>query len=718
MAARDPLETHAGVVAESGHFAMRADIRRLGEMLGDTLVRQAGAPVLDLVERVRRLSRRSGDDADLELATLLSGVDVPTAVLLARAFSTFFQLANVAEQLHRSRELAERRARDGGPLRRLVERLNTDADRALIQATLGRTKLRPVFTAHPTEASRQSVLATLRRIADLLVSDGDPAVVERRLAELIDVLWLTDELRTGKPTPVDEARAVTYYLDQLARSVLPDLLDDLDAQLRRVGLVPPADTPPIRLGTWVGGDRDGNPNVSSDVTMDALRLYADRAVRYQVSVVDELIEELSVSTRISGISSALQERLATDREALPEVYQRFIRLNAGEPYRLKCSYIRVRLLQTHDRIAAGRPHQAGQDDLGTAAYLADLAVMSESLRAHSGDRIADGGLARTLRAARTIGVHLATLDLHEHADRHHEALAALYARLGELPKAYDELGREERTTLLSRELAGQRPLAAWRSPLPAPAESVMAVFETARAARETFGGEAVQKYIVSMTQGIDDLLAVAVLARESGLIELHPGPDDDRPDRSDLDLVPHFETVNELRRAGELLDGLLNDPSYRRIVRARGDVQEVMLGYSDSNKDAGVTTSQWEIHRAQRRLRDVAAAHGVRLRLFHGRGGPELRCGRRVLSRPCRPARPAAVLQRGDARGGARWAQHRFPPVTATGSRLRFAVEPAGDPVGVRLDADPPDRSRLVRGRQRPARRPRRRARRRLERDA
>jgi phosphoenolpyruvate carboxylase len=636
MPVRDPLETHAGVVSEAGHTAMRADIRRLGDLLGDTLVRLESPDLLALVERVRWLSqqaeqagevtlssrRHSGsvDPHTAELSELLSAVDVPTAMLLARSFSTFFQLANVAEQLHRATELNARRERDGGPLRQLVERLDLADDRPLIQATLARTELRPVFTAHPTEASRQSVLATLRRIADLLVSKSDSTVVEPRLAELIDLLWLTDELRAGKPTPVDEARAVTYYLDQLARSVLPDLLEDLDAQLRRVGLAPPPDSRPIRLGTWVGGDRDGNPNVSSTVTLDALRLYADRAIRYQISVMDELIEELSVSTRITAVSGALETSMAADRQLLPEVYQRFIRLNAEEPYRLKCSYIKTRLENTHDRIAAGQPHRAGFDYLGTTDYLADLAVMAESLREHRAERVADGALGRAMRAARTIGLHLATMDLREHAERHHAALAALYARLDELPKPYDELSREERTELLSRELAGHRPLTAWRVPLPTPAAEVLAVFETALAAGETFGGEAVQTYIVSMTQGIDDILAVAVLARESGLVELHQGAGEGL-DRAALDLVPLFETVTELRKAGELLDALLADPSYRRIVKARGDVQEVMLGYSDSNKDAGVTTSQWEIHRAQRRLRDVAAEHGVRLRLFHGRGG-------------------------------------------------------------------------------------------------
>ena len=361
-------------------------------------------------------------------------------MLLARAFSTFFQLANVAEQLHRATELNARRERDGGPLRQLVERLDLAEDRPLIQATLARTELRPVFTAHPTEASRQSVLATLRRIADLLVSKADSDVVEPRLAELIDLLWLTDELRAGKPTPVDEARAVTYYLDQLARSVLPDLLEDLDAQLRRVGLAPPPDSRPIRLGTWVGGDRDGNPNVSSTVTMDALRLYADRAIRYQLE------RDRRAHRGALGFHPHHRRLRAADRQPGRSTVSccrrsttRFIRINAEEPYRLKCSYIKARLENTHDRIAEVVPHRAGYDYLGTTDYLADLAVMAESLREHRGERVADGALGRAMRAARTIGLHLATLDLREHADRHHAALAALYARLDELPKPYDEL---------------------------------------------------------------------------------------------------------------------------------------------------------------------------------------------------------------------------------------------------------------------------------------
>ena len=358
--------------------------------------------------------------------------------------------------------------------------------------------------------------------------------------------------------------------------------------------------------------------------MDALRLYADRALRYQIEVVDELIEELSVSTRIVGISGELEASLAADREALPR------RLRALHPAERGGAVPAEVLLHPdpageHARAHRRRPpaRRRHATTSARAGYLADLELMGRSLREHRGERIADGALARAMRAARTIGLHLATLDLREHAGRHHAALGALYARLEELPTPYEELDREARTALLSRELAGHRPLAAWRAPLPEPAGEVLAVFETARRA-----GRDVRRRGRADLHRLDDAgrrrpagrrrAGPRVRARRA-----RPGARDGQGelDRAALDLVPLFETVAELRRAGELLDELLRDPSYRRIVRARGDVQEVMLGYSDSNKDAGVTTSQWEIHRAQRRLRDVAAEHGVRLRLFHGRGG-------------------------------------------------------------------------------------------------
>jgi phosphoenolpyruvate carboxylase len=617
----DSMAAHAGVVSESQHQALRADIRLLSTLLGEILIRQGGEELLKLAEQVRGLGRARLPEGSTEIRSLLSTLDVGTAVQLARGFSAYFQLANVAEQLHRSRE--QRAAVGGrrGPLRAVVDRLARDVDRAEVQAVLARMELRPVFTAHPTEASRTSVQAILRQVADVLDQDLPEEQVARQLARLVDLLWQTDDIRPGQPTVLDEARAVAYYLEQLGIRAVPDLLEDFEDELARASFVLPAQSRPVVLGCWVGGDRDGNPNVSPQVTLDVLRLYADRALNIQLSLINQLIQELSVSTRVVGVSEALRCSLARDRRLLPEVHDRYIRLNADEPYRLKCSYIHARLTRTQQRIRDGVPHQPGQDYLGAQSYLADLEVMDASLRGHLGERIAEGTLARTLRSARALGLHLAALDVREHANKHHAALAALYDPLGELAVPYAELTRTERTTLLSRELAGRRPLTARSAELPPAAADVLAVFDTIRSAQQTFGEPAASTYIISMTKGVDDVLAAAVLAREAGLVARAPAADPAGGYTCTVDFVPLFETATELRCAGALLDAMLRDPAYRQLVSARGDLQEVMLGYSDSNKDAGITTSQWVIHRAQRQLRDTAAAHGVRLRLFHGRGG-------------------------------------------------------------------------------------------------
>jgi phosphoenolpyruvate carboxylase len=628
----DSVATHAGVVYESEHEALRADIRRLSTMLGRTLAHHGGPELLELVEEVRRLSRQAPESGEAEITKLLSGLDTGTAVALTRAFSQYFQLANTAEQLHRSRELRTLRPAERRPLRVLMQRLAEEFPgdaRATVQAALENLELRPVFTAHPTESSRQSVLAVLRRVAEAL-DRGVPTHVrgadatrrgllgeenDDELAALVDLLWQTDEIRPGKPTVADEASAIGWYLEQLGRRAVPDLVGEFAREVRGAGFAVPENARPLVLGSWVGGDRDGNPFVTPDVTREVVALNADRAMRIHLQLVEQLVGELSISTRVVGVSEDLRGSLARDRRALPEVYDRYVRLNANEPYRLKLSYVRAKLENTRARVSDGTPHVPGRDYLGAAEYVADLAVMDRSLRGHLGDRIADGTLARTLLAATAFGLHLAELDIREHSAKHHAALGAIYDALDELDKPYAELARAERTELLARELDQGRPLVRRHYGLPDDASDVIATFDMLHEVQHQYGQEVCSTYIVSMCQGVDDLLAVTVLAREAYMVELRQNP------RSSVDLVPLFETVEELSQAGALLDELLSVPGYRQQVRNRGDLQEIMLGYSDSNKLAGITTSQWEIQRAQRQLRDVAAKHGVRLRLFHGRGG-------------------------------------------------------------------------------------------------
>ncbi|TDC12505.1 phosphoenolpyruvate carboxylase [Streptomyces sp. 8K308] len=613
MSSPDSNETPTPVAPESG-TALRADIRRLGDLLGETLVRQDGPELLELVERVRALTRTNGEAA----AELLGSTDLATAAKLVRAFSTYFHLANVTEQVHRGRALREHRTAEGGVLSRTADMLK-DADPAHLRQTVANLGVRPVFTAHPTEAARRSVLTKLRKIAELLDNPeaehgGDRRRTDLRLAENIDLIWQTDELRVARPEPADEARNAVYYLDELHAGAVGDVLEDLAAELDRAGAPMPSGSRPLTFGTWIGGDRDGNPNVTPQVTWDVLLLQHEHGISSALRHIDELRGALSNSIRNSGASQELLDSLDRDIALLPEITPRYKRLNAEEPYRLKVTCVRQKLLNTRARLAKGTAHVPGRDYLGTGELLADLALVQDSLREHRGQLIADGRLERLMRTLAAFGLQLATMDVREHADAHHHALGQLFDRLGEESWRYADMPREYRTRLLAKELRSRRPLAPTPAPLDAAGAKTLGVFETVRRALDSFGPEVIESYIISMCQGADDVFAAAVLAREAGLIDLHAG-------WAKIGIVPLLETTDELRIADELLDSMLSDPSYRRLVSLRDDVQEVMLGYSDSSKFGGITTSQWEIHRAQRRLRDVAHRHGVRLRLFHGRGG-------------------------------------------------------------------------------------------------
>lgn len=305
--------------APESNSALRADIRRLGDLLGETLVRQDGPELLELVERVRALTRSDGEAA----ADLLGRTDLVTAAKLVRAFSTYFHLANVAEQVHRGRELRERRAAEGGELSRSADMLK-DADPAHLRQTVANLGVRPVFTAHPTEAARRSVLTKLRKIAELLdhpevEHGGDRRRTDLRLAENIDLIWQTDELRVARPEPADEARNAVYYLDELHTGAVGDVLEDLAAELERAGAPLPSLGRPLTFGTWIGGDRDGNPNVTPAVTWDVLLLQHEHGVNGALRHIDELRGALSGSIRNCGVSQELLDSLRRDLERLPEI---------------------------------------------------------------------------------------------------------------------------------------------------------------------------------------------------------------------------------------------------------------------------------------------------------------------------------------------------------------------------------------------------------------
>jgi phosphoenolpyruvate carboxylase len=630
--------------------ALRGDIKALGELLGQTLVRQEGQYLLDLVEQIRALTRSAEPDAADDAQARLAELDLATAIRLVRAFSNYFYLANVTEQVHRARELHTERATSGSWLTRAVDRIGAAIEdpeskvtRDWVEEVVSRLSARPVFTAHPTEAARRTILGKLRQIALLLDSNPfpqagtltDPVVqrrAERRLQELVESLWQTDELRVARPEPTDEARNALYYLDELHGGAVPDVLDELAAELERIGVKLPVDARPLTFGNWIGGDRDGNPNVTPLLTLEILGLQHERAVEDALKTVEGLRNSLSTSTRNARITPELEASLARDLEALPDIPARYKRQNQEEPYRLKATCVRQKLLNTKKRIGKSRPHVPGHDYLNGEELVADLMLMRDSLLADRGELIARGSLDQVIRTVSAFGLQLATMDIREHADAHHQAIGQLIDRLGIESWRYEDMPREYRAGLLAKELRSRRPLAklperihrdgiegfdAWAGATPlldAEGAKTFGIFTAIRETFERFGPDVIESYIISMCRGVDDVYAAVLLAREAGLIDLRGG-------RAEIGFVPLLEQVAELRQADTILGELLNDPSYRKLVRLRGDVQEIMLGYSDSNKDAGISTSQWEIHLAQRKLRDVAHRHGVRLRLFHGRGG-------------------------------------------------------------------------------------------------
>ncbi len=583
---------------------LRADVRRLGELLGQTLVRQSGEGLLTLVEKVRKEVREGGVEKTLE------SLSVSQSVLLVRAFSTYFHLANVAEQVHRSRSIA----RHGDHwLPQAIDRIKTALDRGDfslddLKSWVANFSVRPVFTAHPTEAARRSVLSKLATISQLL-DDPLSDTQTRRLEETIDLLWQTDELRLERPQPLDEAVNALYYLDDLFRESVPEVLDELSHELSRLGVNLPPTAQPLTFGTWIGGDRDGNPHVTPEITKAAIVVQMGHAIKVTVEALDQLRQALSVSTKLAGVDSALEDSVARDIAMLPEIEERYKRNNVEEPYRLKATAIRHRLNLTRERHAHGAAHIAGRDYAHTAELLDDLMLMYQSLLNNNGELIAHGALERTIRTIAAFGIHHATMDVREHSEAHHNAVSALFS-----VDNYRDLSETDRTRYLTTILeTNTRPDS---KRLTNKDLRTLETFIAIRESLDNFDSDAIETYIISMTRGPSDVLAAVALAQCANLVELRSSSSFAR-----INFVPLLETVHELRSADSILDALLSIPIYRKLISLRGDLQEVMLGYSDSNKDAGIATSQWEIHRAQRRLRDVAKRHGVKLRLFHGRGG-------------------------------------------------------------------------------------------------
>ena len=660
--------------APAPHRRLRDEVRFLGALLGEVLREQGGDGLFEAVERVRQTAKalRTAFDPALEreLVAFLESLPTGRAVQVARAFGLYFRLTNLAEQHHRVRRRREYLLRQhrGSPqpasLAALVAELKErglDGQEAL--SLLRSLRVELVLTAHPTEAARRTVLAILHDLHDLLERRENPftppaerEVLRDRMKELLTLLWQSSEIRSRRPEPTDELHRVLFFLDVTLFDELPRLHEALERELGRAypelearlrageRLLPPI----VHLRSWVGGDRDGNPHVTARVTWEALCRQRDLAVRRYMAAVRGLMARFAQSTRLVPVSERLLRSLADDEERLSPEPVGFVRWNEDEPYRRKLAamYWRLELLRRHNLALQDhwRRRPAGTDGRyrRAAEFLEDLRLLEESLLAARGEAIVRGSLGRLIRQVEAFGFHLVPLEVRQHSEVHEQALEELLALAG-LEPAYRSLDEPARLALLTRVLeggeAGQRLQEAVRRAAepgagvsPATRE-LLATLEAVQAARLEMGPEAVDTYVVSMAHRPSHVLEVVALAAAVG-----GGEEGDAREEAPLRVVPIVETIGDLRASPVMVEALLRLPAFRRLLARWGGTLEVMLGYSDSNKDGGYLAANWELYQAQRRLLALARRAGVEVRFFHGRGGALGRGGgpttRAILAQP------------------------------------------------------------------------------------
>ncbi len=606
---------------------LNEDIRLLGRLLGDAVREHEGAEAFERIEAIRRLSvaasRNKDADAAKKLDELLRALTAKEATAVIRAFSYFSHLANIAEDLHPLKERARALAAGGvlnePSLARSFAHLHKSAVGAgKIAAALSRGWISPVLTAHPTEVRRKSLLDTERAIFTLLAAreqlggKAERVQNEMQLRARVAQLWQTELLREARLTVRDEIEnSLSYYRSTFLREI-PRLYADIEAKLEGLR-VPPF----LRMGAWVGGDRDGNPNVTAESMSTALRMQCETALRYYLLEVHELGAELSISRRYAGATRALEELAARSGDDNPH--------RDNEPYRRALIGVYSRLAGTLEKLTGGQAVRhalaPGEPYANSWAFLADLVTIDESLRLHHSEVIATQRLEPLIRAVEVFGFHLATLDLRQSSDRHEETIAELLAA-ARVSDDYAALSEMEKQQLLMRLLSDPRPVRLPDKSYSDRAMSELAIFERAIEMRKTYGDEAIRHYIVSHTETVSDLLEVLLLQKECGLMRGTLDPRDSESVTADLIIVPLFETIGDLRNAAPIMRAFYALPGIQRLVASSGAQQDIMLGYSDSNKDGGILTSIWELYRASTALAEFfASMPNIAMRLFHGRGG-------------------------------------------------------------------------------------------------
>lgn len=606
---------------------LREDVRLLGRILGETLREQEGEESYSLIENVRRLAvrfRKTQDDRDREqLEQTLDALSPSETLAVVRAFSYFSQLSNIAEDLHHNRRhrahLQAGSAPKDGSLALALERLETkQTDSQTLQKFLDSAIISPVLTAHPTEVQRKSILDCQLIISRLLadrdrvdMTPDELADNEESLHRFVLILWQTRMLRTAKLTVSDEIKNGLEFYRYTFLTEIPKIYANLEKQLEerfdKSLKVPPL----LRVGSWIGGDRDGNPFVTHEVMLDAVQQHSSLVFEHYLSEVNLLGRRLSLTDRLVDISDDLRKLSNASPDSTSQ--------RLDEPYRRALILIYSRLSATSKQLGHELSHLPPMDAhaqpyASAQEFIADLDILIDSLFKHGAVYLARGRIAYLRRAVEVFGFHLAPLDMRQHSAVHEQTVGELLAH-GAVQTDYARLDESARCKVLLETLANGKTLLGDLAQYSAVAQSELRIMQTAAHIQQRFGRAALPNHIISKTDAVSDMLELALMLQQVNLLEGGTTP------TLHINIIPLFETIEDLRGCGSIMDALFSIPYYRELLKSRNNTQEVMLGYSDSNKDGGYITANWELYKAELVLVDVFKKHGIELRLFHGRGG-------------------------------------------------------------------------------------------------
>ncbi|MDD5434288.1 MAG: phosphoenolpyruvate carboxylase [Nitrospira sp.] len=645
---------------------LQADIQYLEDAMDEVIRYQEGAELLKLVEEFRTACKKIKYQYDPSIEAFLlreaGQLDISLSSKLIQAFALYFYLLNTAEENFSMQERRDIQRLDGivkGSFDECLIRLKGNGiDYKTLLNLINNLSIEPVMTAHPTEAKRLTILKKYRKIYLTIFKKENPiwtpeekALLREDIINEIQKLWQTGDLFLERPTVEEEVSNGLYYFRETFYDVVPKIYRSMKSHLKK--FYPESDAPDsdekilripalLRFGSWIGGDRDGNPNVTTDLTKWTLTTQKDCILSLYIQSIHKLIENLSQSTTKAVVSEELLSSLEKDARNMHDISQTIFNRNPYEPYRQKLSFIMVRLEETRRANQLSPMHYESVD--GKKAYqspselLDDLTIIYRSLISNKGFWTAEIDIEGMIKKVEVFGFHLARLDIREESSRHLRTISEIFEKLALYPD-FINLSEGEKIFILTEEIQNPRPLIFNDMELSAESRNTFETFRVIRWARENISPEAIGSYIISMTHNISDILAVLLLAKEAGLYRVISEQFSVNSETSHgIDIVPLFETINDLQHSCEIMDGLFSLHLYKRYISRRNNIQEIMLGYSDSSKDGGIITSSWELYKVQQKLWDTAQKHGIQLRLFHGRGGTVGRGGgpthKAILAQP------------------------------------------------------------------------------------